>query len=95
MPKFFFDFRDGGCDRGFDSEGLDLIDAERAKREAMVAVTQIIQLEASGDDRRVVECRVRDSKGAEVYSISLGYQGRWAPEDKRQVECGSVSRIRH
>ncbi len=95
MPKYFFDFRDGGRDRGFDGEGLELVDADRAKREAMLAVTQVIQLEETLDDRRIVECRVRDSKGAEVYSVSLGYQGRWARADKKQVESGSVSKIRH
>ncbi len=60
MPRFFFDFRDGGCSRGFDNEGLELVDAERAKREAMVAVTQVMQLETLDNDRRVVECRVRE-----------------------------------
>ncbi len=59
MPRFFFDFRDGGYSRGFDSEGLELVDAEHAKREAMVAVSQVMQLEAPSDDRRVVECCVR------------------------------------
>ncbi len=94
MPRYFFDFRDGGRERGCDSEGLELVDAERAKQEAMVAVSQVMQLEASVDDRRVVECRVRDSRGAEVYSVSLGYKGSWAGNDKGQVRSGSISKIR-
>ena len=95
MPRYFFDFRDGGRERGFDSEGLELVNAERAKQEAMVAVSQVMQLEASADDRRVVECRVRDSRGTEVYSVSLGYKGSWAGDDKRQVQYGSISKIRN
>ena len=91
MPRYFFDFRDGGRERGCDSEGLELVDAEHARQEAMVAVSQVMQLEVSADDRRVVECRVRDSRGAEVYSVSLGYKGRWVGSDCR-VQNGSKIR---
>ena len=94
MPRYFFDFRDGGRERGCDSEGLELVDAEHARQEAMVAVSQVMQLEVSADDRRVVECRVRDSRGAEVYSVSLGYKGSWAGNDKGQVRSGSISKTR-
>ena len=95
LPRYFFDFRDGGRDRGFDSEGLELVNAEIAKQEAIVAVSQVMQLEATADHQRIVECRVRDSRGAEVYSVSLGYKGGWVGDGKRHVQYGSVSKIRN
>ena len=55
----------------------------------MVAVTQAMQLDALDNDRRVVECRVRDSRGAEVYSVSLGYKGIWAGKEEKPVQFRS------
>ena len=92
MPKFFFDFRDGAR-RTRDAEGLELANAESAKREAMVAVAQVLQLEESDDDRRVVECRVRDSRDNEVYRVSLAFNGAWAGDESRHPRLRSISRI--
>ena len=83
MPQFFFDFRDGGRDRGLDREGLDLADEGSAKNEAMTAVSQVIQLETFDDDRRCIECRVRDGRGREVYKVSLTMTGKWASDEAR------------
>ena len=92
MPKFFFDFRDGAR-RTRDAEGLDLANAESAKREAMVAVVQVLQLEESDDDHRVVECRVRDTADHEVYSICLAFHGEWATDERHHPRLKSISRI--
>ena len=99
MPKFYFDFRDG--DRHTrDSEGLELASAEGAKREAMMAVSQVLQLEESDDDQRVVECRVRNDWGGAIYSVSLGFRGTWSSGEKRLAKSepaprfSLVSRIR-
>ncbi len=91
MPKFFFDFRDG-TRLTRDAEGLDLVSAESAKREAMIAVTQVLQLEESDDDGRVVECRVRDSADMEVYSVSLAFHGAWTSSQSHYPGLRSVSR---
>ena len=80
MPRFFFDFHDSGRDRGADSEGLDLENEEIARKEAMVAVLQVLQLEETDDDRRRVECRVRNDSGKEVYKVSLSLEGVWASD---------------
>ena len=81
MAKFFFDFRDGSR-HTCDGEGLDLEDTDCAKREAMVALAQVLQLEETADDRRHVECRVRDGSGSEVYRVSLSYNGKWADDEQ-------------
>ncbi len=92
MPRFFFDFRDGAR-RTRDAEGLDLTSAESAKREAMVAVAQVLQLEESDDDGRVVECRVRDSNDDEIYRVSLAFHGAWTTGETYRPGLRSVSRI--
>ncbi len=92
MPRFFFDFRDGAR-QTYDREGLDLASAERAKREAMIAVTQVLQLEVSEDDQRIVECRVRNDWGAAIYSVSLGYNGSWSQGEDRPTRLLSSSRF--
>lgn len=83
MPRFFFDFRDGSR-RTCDLEGLELESVDQAKREAMVALTQILELEYRCDDQRRVYCRVRDESGREVCAVSLSFHGEWtnnnAPE---------------
>ena len=92
MPKFYFDFRDGDR-QTHDSEGLELASAEGAKREAMMAVSQVLQLEESNDDQRVVECRVRNDGGAAIYSVSLGYHGSWSTDKDRRAKFDSTSRF--
>lgn len=88
MPQFFFDFRDCGRDRGTDRDGLDLPDQDSAKKEAMTALSQVLQLEDSDDDRRCVECRVRDGMGREVYKVSLTLTGKWASGEARSPKFG-------
>ena len=92
MPKFYFDFRDGDR-QTHDREGLELASPERAKREAMIAVTQVLQLEECDNDQRVVECCVRNDWGAAIYSVSLGYKGAWSLEKDGQTKLGSTSRF--
>ena len=82
LARFFFDFRDGNR-QTYDREGLDLENTERAKREAMVALTQVLQLEEGENDQRHLECRVRDGAGGEVYKVVLRYNGRWASDDEQ------------
>ena len=90
MPKFYFDFRDG-VRQTHDSEGLELDSAECAKREAMTALSQLLQLEERGDDHRHIECYVRDDWNIEVYSVSLRYKGTWRTQQRRPFDSRLVS----
>lgn len=92
MPRFFFDFCDGNRQTR-DQEGLELENAERAKQEAMVALVQVLQFEESDDDRRSVECRVRDGVQGEIYNVSLTYNGRWASNKDQYRKLEQVRRI--
>ena len=92
MPKFYFDFREGGR-QTHDSEGLQLDSAECAKREAMTALSQLLQLEGRSDDHRYIECYVRNDWNVEVYSVSLSYKGTWRTPQGRPFDAHSSSRF--
>ena len=92
MPKFYFDFRVGDR-QTHDSEGLELESAERAKREAMTALSQLLQLEERDDDQRVVRCHVRNDRNLEIYNVSLGFRGSWQMHRLRKPQSPSTSRF--
>ena len=92
MPKFYFDFRDGGR-HTHDSEGLELESAECAKREAMTALSQLLQLEGRDDDQRIVRCHVRNDWNIEIYNVLLGYNGTWQTHRHNNSKYQSTSRF--
>ena len=75
MSRFFFDFDDG--DRHTrDPDGLDLVDLQTAKNEAVTALSQILLFEQAKGDQRAIECHVRNEAGEQVYCLALSLQGR-------------------
>ncbi len=73
MPRFYFDFDDGGGGSILDNEGEELPDVDAAQREALAALGNVAReyTRHSADGR--VSVRVRDDQGA-VLQVSATFE---------------------
>jgi hypothetical protein len=76
MPRYFFDFADGGSHR--DDVGTECATLDGVRKAAMAALPAIAkeQIPLSGDHRSFTVV-ARDEHGAAIYAATLTYVGLW------------------
>ncbi|GAN46021.1 hypothetical protein ABID82_001679 [Methylobacterium sp. PvP062] len=76
VPRYYFDTCDGD-DAISDDEGIDLPDAESARRAAIGVLPDMARDKLPDGDRRIFAVSVRDADGSVVYSATLALTGEW------------------
>lgn len=76
MPRYYFDTTNGET-AYVDTDGMDLVDDEDARRHALEALPDMASDDMPDGDERKLEVSVRAENGALIYSASLTLEGRW------------------
>lgn len=76
MPRYYFDFQDGGLIR--DEDGTECPDLATVRREVTRTLPRLAadMIHADGD-QRTFTALVTDEDGKAVYAASLTYTGHW------------------
>lgn len=77
MPRFFFDIDDGVSSDGRDEAGVELTDAQAARREAIATLVGIAMEVLPNGDHHTFSARVRDANGRQIYTTTLTLDGSW------------------
>ena len=79
MPRFFIDTDDGDTFVA-DDEGLDLPDAEEARKVALTSLPDMARDKMLGGDTRTFRASVRIEAGAVIYEATLTLAGEWTAD---------------
>jgi len=81
MPRYFIDTDD---DDTFieDDEGLDLPDAEAARKAAQASLPDMARDKMPDGDGRTFCASVRDEAGTVIYKATLTLTGEWSADQK-------------
>lgn len=77
MPRFFFDIDDGVKSYEGDDAGVELADAEVARREAIATLAEVAVEVLPDGDRHSLKARVRDESERLIYEATLTLDGGW------------------
>lgn len=76
VPRYFIDTNDDDL-FVLDEEGLDLLDAQAARKAAQAALPDMAQEKLPDGDNRTFCATVRDETGEAIYQVSLTLRGQW------------------
>lgn len=74
MPRFFFDITNNG-EAARDDIGIDLVDAEAARKHVGTLLPDLAHQDLPDGDEHTFACSARDEVGSEVYRAELIYRG--------------------
>lgn len=76
VPRYFIDTNDDDL-FVVDDEGLDLLDAQAARKAAQAALPDMAQEKLPDGDDRTFCASVRDETGEVIYKVTLTLRGEW------------------
>lgn len=76
VPRYFIDTNDDDL-FVVDDEGLDLLDAQAARKVAQAALPDMAQEKLPDGDDRTFCASVRDETGEVIYKVTLTLRGEW------------------
>jgi hypothetical protein len=78
MPRYFFDVTNGGH-LTRDDHGIELVDDEEARDQAIALLPDIARDELPDGDEHEFVAAARNETGEVVYEANLTLHGRWRP----------------
>lgn len=80
MPRYFFDI-DDGTRKTRDEQGLELENAEAARRAAIAVLPDLAREELPDGNQRVFICQARSTDGTVIFVATLSLIAQWVGND--------------